>query len=99
MITILKNKLRIRRLSKGKEGGTLQLSWKSKTNPWALTLFFQVKCTIFWLNRCLRVYFDLYAPYFPKSTYKCFFFIKVVRKLGPRCFTAMYHFRMQCFLN
>ena len=29
-----------------------------------------VKCTIFWLNRGLRVYFDLHPPDFPKSTSK-----------------------------
>ena len=27
----------------------------------------QVKCTILWVNMGLRVYLDLYAPYFPKS--------------------------------
>ena len=32
-----------------------------------------VKCTIFWLKRGLRVYLDLYAPYFPKSTSKYLF--------------------------
>ena len=31
-------------------------------------LVLPVKCTIFWLNCGLRVYFDLYAPDFPKST-------------------------------
>ena len=30
----------------------------------------QVKYPIFWLNRGLRVYLDLYAPDFPKSTSK-----------------------------
>ena len=32
----------------------------------------QVKCTIFWLNRGMRVYLGLYAPDFPKSTSKYF---------------------------
>ena len=32
----------------------------------------KVKCTIFWLNRGLMVYLDLYAPDFPKSTSKYF---------------------------
>ena len=32
----------------------------------------QIKCTIFWLNRGLREYLDLYAPDFPKSTSKYF---------------------------
>ena len=76
-------------------GVTLQLSWTSKTNPWALTLFFQVKCTIFWLNRGLRVHLDLYAPDFPKTISKYLYFTKVVRKHGSRCFTAMSNFLMQ----
>ena len=28
---------------------------------------FQVKCTIFWLNRGVRVYFNLYAPDFSRG--------------------------------
>ena len=32
----------------------------------------KVKCTIFWLNRGLMVYLDLYALDFPKSTSKYF---------------------------
>ena len=32
----------------------------------------QVKFTIFWLNRGLRVYLDLYASDFPKSTSQYF---------------------------
>ena len=34
---------------------------------------FWVKHTIFWLNRGLRVYFDLYAPTLLNTTYKYFF--------------------------
>ena len=43
-----------------------------------------------------RVYLDLYAPDFYKSTSKYLLFTKVVRKHEYRCFRAMYHFRMQC---
>ena len=35
----------------------------------------QVKCTIFWLNRGLMVYLDLYAPDFPKSTGSTFYIL------------------------
>ena len=40
----------------------------------------QVKCTIFCLNRDLRVYFDLDAPDFPKNNAKYLFSKEVVRK-------------------
>ena len=35
---------------------------------------FQAKCTIFWLNRSLRVHLDLYAPDLYKITTKYYFF-------------------------
>ena len=62
-------------------------------------LCFQVTCTIFWLNISFRVHLDLYVPDFPKSTSKYLLFTKDVRKHGSRCFTAMYHFWIPCFLN
>ena len=40
----------------------------------------QVKGTIFWPNRGLRVYLDMYAPDFPKSTYKYLFCIEIIRE-------------------
>ena len=55
---------------------TLQLSWTSKLQEWDNDFVLQVKCTIFWLNRCLRVYLDLYAPDFQKIP----LITKVVRK-------------------
>ena len=33
----------------------------------------QVKCTIFWLNRGLRIYLNFVMAYFPKSTSKYLF--------------------------
>ena len=36
---------------------------------WDADFVFQVKCTIFWLNRGLTVYLYLCEPDFPKSTY------------------------------
>ena len=60
-------------------------------------LVFQVKCTIFWINRDLRVHLDLYAPNFPRSTSKFLFFTKVVKKHGSRCFTEICNFWIQCF--
>ena len=57
----------------------------------------QVKCTISWLNRGLRVYLDLYVLDFPKSTSKYLLSTKVVRKHGSRCFTAMCYLRIQSF--
>ena len=59
----------------------------------------QVTCTIFWLKRGLRVHLGLYAPDCPKSTAKYFIFTKVIRMYRSRCFTAMYHFWMQCLLQ
>ena len=59
-------------------------------------LVFHGQCTIFWLKRRLRVHLDLYAPDFPKSTYK---YTKVVREHESRCFTVMHRFWMQCFLK
>ena len=41
-----------------------------------------VKCTIFWLNRGLRVYLDLFALNFQKSKCKYLFCTKVVQKYG-----------------
>ena len=41
----------------------------------------QVKHTIFWLNRSLRVYFFFFVPNFPKSTYR-YFFHQAVRSLS-----------------
>ena len=35
-----------------------------------------VKCTIFWIDSCLRVYFDLYAADFPKNTHKSKYTLK-----------------------
>ena len=43
---------------------------------------FQVKSTIFWLNRGLTVYLYLYEPDFPKSTYKYLCCTKIFRKPG-----------------
>ena len=60
---------------------------------------FQVKCTMFWIKRGLRVHLDLYAPDFPKCTSKYLLFSKVVRKHGPRCFREMYNFWMQYFVK
>ena len=48
-------------------------------------------------NISFRVKLDLYAPDFPKSTFKYLLFIKVVRKHGSRCFIAMYRFWMHWF--
>ena len=59
----------------------------------------EVKCTIFWLNKGLRLYFDLFAPDFPKSTSKYLFCTEVFTKHGFRCFTVMCNFRRQCFLE
>ena len=59
----------------------------------------QVKYTISWLNRDLRVYLDLYAPDFPKSTSKYLLFTKVVRKHVSRCFTQVCHLWIQSFLK
>ena len=59
----------------------------------------QVKCTIFWLKRGLRVHLGLYAPDCPKSTSKYLLFTKVVRKHGSRYLTGMNSFRMQCWLK
>ena len=42
---------------------------------------FQVKCTIFWLKRGLRVHLDLYAPEFPNSISKYLILSKIVRTL------------------
>ena len=56
-----------------------------------------VKCTIFWMNRGVRVYLDLYAPDFSKSYYKSFVCTEVVRKNGFWFFTAMCTFwKIQC---
>ena len=78
-------------------GATLQLSWNTNPNSWALTLFFQVKCTMFWLKRGFKVHLVLYVPDFSKSTSEYLVFTKEVRKHGSRCFTAMFNFWMQCF--
>ena len=47
-----------------------ELSLTIQTNPWTLTL--QVKCTIFCLNRGLRVNLELYAQDFPEVTLNTF---------------------------
>ena len=59
----------------------------------------QTKCTIFWIKRVLREYLGLCAPDCHKSISKYLIFTKVVKKHGYRCFTAMCHFRMQCFFK
>ena len=41
----------------------------------------QVKCTIFWLNRVLSLYIDLYAPDFQKVPLSTFF-TNIIRKYG-----------------
>ena len=72
---------------------TRQLSGTRKPNPWALTapylgpiegLGYIWTCT-------LQIY--------PEVPLKKFFFAKVVRKHGSRCFPAMRHFWMQCLLT
>ena len=50
---------------------------------------FQVKCTMFWLNRGLRVYLDLFLPNFSQSTIKYLFCTELVGKHGFKCVTAM----------
>ena len=55
----------------------------------------QVKCSIYWLNRVLRVFLDLYTPDFPKSTSKYMFCTKEVRKHGLKCFTTICNFKKQ----
>ena len=74
-------------------GATLQLSWTTNPNSWALTLFFELSAPFFGS----KVLLDLYVPDFSKSTSEYLLFTKVVRKHKFRCFTAMYHFWMQCF--
>ena len=54
----------------------------------------QVKCTIFWLDRGLRVFLDLYVPDFPKSTPKYFLYPStfiVQNTLFWRCFWLKKH--------
>ena len=74
MSTVHRILVKLYKALKPKGGATLQLMLTSKTNPWALTFFFKVKYTIFWLNIGLRVYINLYVQDFPKSTSKYFFF-------------------------
>ena len=54
------------------------------------------KCSIFWANRVLRVYFDLYAANFPKSTMKFFFLLlsTCLKYLGKQKITVLFFFRM-----
>ena len=56
-------------------------------------LIVQVKCTIFWLDRGLRVSFGYVCAGFSKNTSNLY--AEEVRKHGFRCFTAMYTFWMQ----
>ena len=78
-------------------GATLELSWTSKTNPWALTLFFQLNAPYFASIEVLGYICNCMRQTSPKVLLGNCYFTKVVRKHGSRYFTEMCNFRMQCF--
>ena len=61
-------------------------------------LYILVKCTIFWLNTGLRIYFILYAQDLPNSNTKFFFCTGVVKKHIFTCFKAMCTFLDAIFI-
>ena len=80
-------------------GATLQLSWTTNHNLWALTLFFKYHAPYFSSTYVLGYIWICMRQISPKKPSKYLLFTKVVRKHGFRCFTEMYHFWMQCFFK